>query len=189
MMVRQHLHDLPSFDAPEPYRIRWYTEGDEDRWIALKAVSDMYHTAPDGFFEQIYGAHRDLLARRQAFLCDGQGAVIGTVTAWFEEMGGTRHGKVNWMLLAPQAQGAGLSKPLLSVCCARLAELGYTDAVLYTLTARVPALNLYRGFGFVPLIRHEEDLSAWESVRPIMKSPFTTADYVEMSTLEGSAEA
>src|SRR6476661_8677332 len=107
MMVRPHLNDLPRFAVAEPYRIRWYTEGDDDRWMKLKTASDMHHTAPADFFAQIYGDHRDLLPQRQAFLCDGRGEAVGTVTAWFEDMFGTRHGKVNWMLLAPGAQGAG----------------------------------------------------------------------------------
>jgi GNAT superfamily N-acetyltransferase len=189
MMVREHLNDLPRFAVAEPYRIRWYTEGDEDRWMAIKAASDVHHTAPADFFTQTYGNHRDLLAQRQAFLCDGAGEAIGTVTAWFEELGGTTHGKVNWMLLTPQAQGVGLSKPLLSACCARLAELGYADAVLYTLTVRLPAINLYRSFGFVPLIRHEADVSAWDSVRHLMKSPYAPAEYVGLSKIEGAARA
>jgi GNAT superfamily N-acetyltransferase len=177
MMVRPDLHDLPRYALPEPYRIRWHADGDDGRWTEIKTVSDLHHTAPAGFFTQTYGAHRDLLPQRQAFLCDGHGEAVGTVTAWFEELSGTRYGKVNWMLLAPAVQGAGLSKPLLSACCARLAQLGHTNAVLYTLTVRLPAINLYRGFGFVPLIRDEKDLTAWDSVSPGMKVPFTRADY------------
>jgi GNAT superfamily N-acetyltransferase len=155
--------------------------------MRIKTASDVHHTAPAGFFAQTYGEHRDLLPQRQAFLCDGRGEAVGTVTAWFEDIRGTRHGKVNWMLLAPSAQGAGLSKPLLSACCARLAELGHTNAVLYTLTVRLPAINLYRGF--VPLIRDQNDVNAWESVRHTMKSPFTPTEFVEVSKVGGATRA
>ncbi len=178
-MIRQTLDDVPRFQPAAPYRIRWHLEGDDERWMALKAGSDVHHLAPPGFFAQTYGEHRDLLPQRQAFLCAGDGEVVGTVTAWFEDMGGTRHGKVNWMLMAPSVQGLGLSKPLLSTCCLRLAELGHTDAVLYTLTERMPAINLYRGFGFVPLIRNPADAEAWHSASPQMRRPFTPAEYVD----------
>jgi GNAT superfamily N-acetyltransferase len=178
MMVRPHLDHLPSHPLPEPYRIRWYAEGDDDRWMAIKAASDVYHAAPADFFTHTYGGHRDLLGERQAFLCDGAGEAVGTVTAWFEELDGARCGKVNWLLLSPRAQGLGLSKPLLSACCARLAELGHTSAMLYTLIVRMPAINLYRGFGFVPLIHEPSDVDAWDGVSPGMKVPFTRAEYL-----------
>jgi GNAT superfamily N-acetyltransferase len=178
MMVRRHLDGLPRFALAEPYRIRWYTDGDDDRWMRIKAASDVHHVAPADFYDRTYGEHRDLLAERQAFLCDGNGEAVGTVTAWFEDLGGVRYGKVNWMLLCPRAQGLGLAKPLLMACCARLAELGHTNAVLYTLTVRMPAINLYRGFGFVPLIRDRADVQAWDAASPGMKAPFTRADYV-----------
>jgi GNAT superfamily N-acetyltransferase len=177
-MVRPSLDGVPSLPAPAPYRIRWYAEGDEETWLRIKAASDVYHRAPADFFAQTYGEHRDLLGERQAFLCDGDGKAVGTVTAWFEEIDGLRYGKVNWMLLEPRAQGFGLSKPLLSACCARLAELGHTRAMLYTLAVRLPAINLYRGFGFVPFIRQPSDVDAWKTVSPSMKAPFTRADHL-----------
>jgi GNAT superfamily N-acetyltransferase len=179
MMVRPHLDDLPRFNLAEPYRIRWHTDGDDRRWMQIKQVSDRHHAAPPDFFAQTYGEHRDLLTERQAFLCDGTGEAIGTVTAWFEELGGARHGKVNWMLMLPWVQGLGLSKPLLSACCARLAQLGHTTAMLYTLTVRLPAINLYRGFGFVPFIRDRADVEAWDAASPGMKAPFTRDEYLD----------
>jgi GNAT superfamily N-acetyltransferase len=178
LMVRQHLDDLPRFPVPEPYGIRWYAEGDDDRWMQIKAASDVHHSAPADFFAQTYGRHRELLTQRQAFLCDAAGEAVGTVTAWFEEIDGVRYGKVNWMLISPVAQGLGLSKPLLSACCTRMAELGHTSAMLYTLTVRLPAINLYRSFGFVPFVRERADVDAWDGVSPTMKAPFTPAEYV-----------
>lgn len=187
MMVRPHLDGIPRFDLPEPHRIRWYQDGDDERWARIKAESDAHHAAPAGFFARLYDGHRDLLADRQAFLCDGTGEAVGTVTAWFEELDGVRHGKVNWMLLSPRAQGAGLSKPLLSACCTRLAELGHTSAILYTLTVRIPAINLYRGFGFAPLIREPVDVEAWDAASADMRSPFKRSDYVLTTAASGPA--
>jgi GNAT superfamily N-acetyltransferase len=90
---------------------------------------------------------------------------------------GQTYGKVNWMLLAPEVQGRGLAKPLLSLACQRLLELGHATALLYTLTARIPAINLYHQFGFVPLIRDETDLEAWNEVNLFLKKPFAGGEY------------
>ena len=51
--------------------------------------------------------------------------------------------------------------------------------MLYTLTVRIAALNLYRCFGFVPLIRDRADVQAWDAASREMKTPITRADYLE----------
>jgi mycothiol synthase len=179
MMIRQRLNDLPSTELPEPYTIRWHRDGDDRHWMAIKFASDMEHRAPPDFYRRVYGAHVDALARRQAFLCDGTGEPVGTVTAWwFENLGDSSLGKLNWMLIVPRAQGRGLSKALLTTCCARLSLLGHTRVALFTLTSRVLAINLYRSFGFVPLIRHAEDLRSWAATNPLLKRPYAESEFL-----------
>ncbi|GAA4254641.1 hypothetical protein GCM10022255_060080 [Dactylosporangium darangshiense] len=179
MMIRPNLDDLPPSELPEPYTIRWHRDGDAQHWMTIKSASDMHHQAPPDYYERMYDAHPDSLGQRQAFLCEPSGKPVGTVTAWwFENVDDPSLGKVNWMLIAPQAQGRGLSKPLLVACCARLAALGHTRAALYTLTQRIPAINLYRSFGFVPLIRHPADVQAWAATNPLMKHPYAETEYL-----------
>jgi GNAT superfamily N-acetyltransferase len=179
MMIRPHLTDLPAGELPDPYTIRWRRHGDDGHWMTIKAEADLHHEAPPDYYERIYAAHADALGQRQAFLCDGSGKPVGTVTAWwFESLDEPSLGKVNWMLIAPAAQGRGLAKPLLAACCARMAALGHTRAALYTLPRRLPAINLYRSFGFVPLVRHAADERAWAATAPLMKHPYTEAEYL-----------
>jgi len=190
MMFRPHLNDMPSFEITEPYAIRWHRDGDDRHWMAIKSASDTEHRAPPGFYERVYGAHVYALAQRQAFLCDGTGEPVGTVTAWwFENLRDSTLGKVNWMLIVPRAQGHGLSKPLLTTCLTRLALLGHTRAALYTLTSRVPAINLYRSFGFVPLIRHADDLRSWAATNSHLKRTYAESEYLRTSDLGINAEA
>ena len=113
MMIRPRLDGLQSFELPEPYTIRWHRDGDDRYWMSMKSASDTEHQAPPDFYERTYGEHRDALPQRQAFLCDGTGEPVGTVTAWwFENLRDFSLGKLNWMLIVPRAQGFGLSKPL-----------------------------------------------------------------------------
>jgi len=178
MMLRPDLQNIPKHPLHSPYTIGWYKEGDEQQWLEIKAESDQFHTADLDYFLQTYGEHRALLPQRQMYLYDAGGKAVGTVTAWFEKLAGKTYGKINWMLLVPEVQGFGLSKALLSLCLQRLDELGHTQALLYTLTVRIAAINLYRQFGFVPLVRSRSDLEAWEEVNFLLKNPFRRDEYI-----------
>src|SRR5262245_50574199 len=115
IMIRPSLHDFPHYPLPRPFTVRWYQDGDEQHWLAMKARADHFHQADLAYYQQTYGPYAHLLPDRQAFLCDETSSPIGTTTAWFEDVGGQRFGKVNWVFLVPEAQGRGLAKPLLSI--------------------------------------------------------------------------
>jgi GNAT superfamily N-acetyltransferase len=179
VMLRPSLDDFPQYSLPAAFTIRWYQAGDEQHWLAMKARSDRFHRADLAYYQSIYGAHADLLPERQAFLCDDATQPIGTATAWFEDFAGQHYGKVNWVFIVPEAQGQGLAKPLLSAIGQRLQLLGHTRALLYTLTTRLPAIHLYQTFGFVPCIRHADDLEAWNYINRHLRTPFPADEFVE----------
>jgi GNAT superfamily N-acetyltransferase len=180
MMLRPSLEDFPQHPLLHPFTIRWYQSGDEQHWLSMKARSDRFHHADPAYYWRTYGAHTSLLPERQAFLCDQNGQPIGTATAWFEDFAGQHYGKVNWVFLVPEAQGRGLAKPLLSAIGQRLFALGHTQALLYTLTARLPAIQLYQQFGFFPYVRNTTDIAAWEYVNRQLRIPFRTSQYIEV---------
>ena len=182
-MVRPSLEGFPDYPLPAPFSVRWYQPGDERHWLALKARADDYHQADAAYYDETYGPWAHLLPARQAFLCDGAGQPIGSTTAWFEEFGGRTCGKINWVFIAPEARGKGLSKPLLSIVGQRLIELGHTSALLYTLTARLPAIQLYQRFGFVPAIRGDRDDEAWREVNARLRTAYTAAQSVDVRAL------
>lgn len=180
MMLRPSLDDFPQFSLPQPFTIRWYQAGDEQHWLAMKARSDHFHHADLSYYLNTYGAHAELLPERQAFLCDSAAQPIGTTTAWFEDFAGQHYGKVNWVLIVPEAQGQGLAKPLLSAIGQRLRRLGHTRALLYTLTTRLPAIHLYQQFGFVPCVRHAADAEAWDEINQRLRVPFRAGEAIEI---------
>ncbi len=102
------------------------------------------------------------LAQRVLFLTDPSGVDIGTITAWSDaRFDGVDRGHVHWVAIVKQAQGRGLSKPMLGAVCARLIALGYPNAYLETNTALAPALKLYRAAGFAPYPRNDHERVAW----------------------------
>ncbi len=171
-MIRDSLDDIPEFALPTPYTIRWYQPGDEAAWVRIHVEADQYNTFTPALFEWEFGTEASVLSARQAYLCDGDGLPIGTASAWFKQnYRGQDYGLVHWVAILPPKQGQGLAKPLMSAICGRLRALHHERAYLGTSTSRIPAINLYLKFGFVPEIRHEADRRAWHQVAQKINHP------------------
>lgn len=165
-MVRPTLEGVAEFVLPEPYRWRWHEPGDEVHWVGLQRAADRFNVVTEAVFWEDFGRETAVIAQRLLYLLDGDGHPVGTTAAWFDD---NTYGRVHWVAIHPDHQGKGLAKPLLAAVCQRLRQLGHQAARLDTSTARIPALNLYLSFGFVPDIRSEEEGAAWEGVGPYLK--------------------
>ncbi len=151
-MVREDLVDLPTFDLPPGFAIRWHRPGDEQVWVDLQApFYDPGAITPDTFYKW-FGTDTGAHSQRIAYLLATAEHPIGTAAAWTYD--GFRHpewGRVHWVAVASDYQGRGLSKPMLGAVLRRLVDLGHTKAYLTTSRTRPVAINLYRSFGFVEL--------------------------------------
>jgi GNAT superfamily N-acetyltransferase len=172
-MIRETLEDLPNFELPASYTLRWYQSGDEANWVAIHNAADPSNHYSLEKFAREFEADRALLSSQQAYLCDGDGLPVGTATAWSYQVGQTEFGLVHWVAVHPTSQGRGLAKPLLSLICNRLHELGHRHAYLNTSTGRIPAIALYLKFGFVPHSRGDDMAArrAWRQVREHLAHP------------------
>ena len=171
LMVREDLDGLPDFPLPADCVIRSYRPGDEVVWQRIQAAADHYNPITSDLFEREFGTDARLLGQRQFYLCDSNGHPFGTAAAWFGELDGRSLGRLHWVAIAPAMQGRGLAKSLLARTCRRLRELGHAAAYLTTATVRIPAVNLYRRFGFRPRIRDAQDLAVWRTLEPRLKDP------------------
>jgi GNAT superfamily N-acetyltransferase len=164
-LCRADLNDIPEFELPSGFSIRWYQPGDESHWLEIHLQADRENEITPALFEHQFGTDAVMLAQRQCYLLNEQNRPIGTGTAWFaEQFDGAPIGRVHWVALLPEYQGRGLSKPLLTSVCRRLRELGHTRAYLSTSSTRGRAIRLYMQFGFVPLIRNEDEGKIWEEI-------------------------
>lgn len=170
-MCRPTLDGLPVWAVPMGFSLRTYQPGDENAWVAIHLQADRWNRVTLETFWKEFGLDVTLLAARQFYLCDAAGAAIGTATGWFNAAYyGQPWGRIHWVALLPEYHGRGLAKPLLAAACWRMRELGHDKAYLVTSSARIPAINLYRSFGFEPEIRTPEDEVIWSQVRPHLKS-------------------
>ena len=172
-MIRTDLEDILQYPLPPEYSAQWYKPGYEKHWRDIHLAADKYGSfGPDSFSKQ-FGSDLRLLSQRQCYLLDTESRFIGTATAWFDDdYLGQKYGRVHWVAIIPKVQGQGLANPLLTIILNRLRELGHKRAYLSTQTVRIPAINLYTKFGFVPHIRTPEDLQVWSSLQNKFKKPF-----------------
>jgi N-acetylglutamate synthase-like GNAT family acetyltransferase len=170
-MIRENLDDIPEYDLPAGYSIRWYQPGYKEYWQAVQSLADVYNRVTPELFERQFGTDAKLLSERQCFLCVDEKNIIGTATAWLDNLGGKSLGRIHWLAIVPQQQGKGLAKPLLTTICKRLKELGHSKTYLTTQTVRIHAINLYTKFGFAPMVDSERDREIWEKLRKHIKYP------------------
>jgi GNAT superfamily N-acetyltransferase len=168
-MVNERLANAPEFAFPARYRLRWYAPGDADNWLRIQQAADRYNTFEANTFAQEFGEDEDRLTQRVGFLLDPWRTPIGTISAWANEFNGREYGRIHWVAILPEEQGKGLGKPMMSAACQRLLELGHARAYLDTGTARVPAINLYRQFGFEPVMRDDREREIWRELAPHLK--------------------
>jgi GNAT superfamily N-acetyltransferase len=161
-MIRDHLEDIPQFSIPPGFSARWFRDGDEGIWRDIQSAAEKYFEIRPDLFAEEFGPDVSVLSERMCFLYDNQQRPIGTTTAWFDnDYNGLPHGRVHWVAIIPEMQGKGLSKPLMTIVCNRLRELGHERAYLTTSTVRFNAIRLYSKFGFVPEIKDDQDRAIW----------------------------
>lgn len=170
-MIHRNLPSAPRYTLPAGYRMRFYEVGDIATWVRIQQAADPFSVPTAEQFATSMPGETGYVAQRVMFLIDPSGAEIGTITAWNDDTFDNREmGHIHWVAITPAAQGRGLAKPMLSAACELLCARGYTEAWLETGTGRIPALNLYLQFGFVPHPRDENERAAWRAVAPRLKS-------------------
>lgn len=168
-MICKNMRDMPEHSLPTGYSFHWHCAGDSAHWRDIQSKADKHNDISGSLFREQFGDDSELLNKRVLFLLHGD-AFIGTASAWFDNgYHGEPWGRVHWVAILPEYQGKGLSRPLMSVICRRMMELGHEKAYLTTSTARVPAINLYLSFGFIPAIYSEKDRALWKNIENNLK--------------------
>lgn len=172
-MIREHLEDIPQFPLPPGFSVRWFQDGDESIWRDIQSAAEKYFEIAPDLFAKEFGSDASVLNERMCFLLDERQRPIGTATAWFNnDYNGFPHGRVHWVAIVPEMQGRGLSKPLMTIVCNRLRELGHGRAYLGTATVRFPAIRLYSTFGFLPEIKGDQDREIWSELEQKIQDGF-----------------
>jgi GNAT superfamily N-acetyltransferase len=171
VMERPSLAAIPEYGLPQGFALRWFQAGDAATWLQIQAAADHHNDIAADLFLRTFGNERTAHEQRICFLTTATGEPIGTAAAWWGEEGARGHrGRIHWVAIRPDFQGRGLAKPLLTAVCLRLRELEHTSAYLTTSAARIPALNLYYQFGFMPAIRDETEQAVWQEIELYLRN-------------------
>lgn len=163
-MINYGIKKIPFFALPSGFKIRWFKPEDIDLWVKLTEAADKYNEINAALFYNEFCDDSSAWHERICFIGDETGKEFGTAAAWYNnDFLGEPWGRIHWVSIVPEMQGKGLAKPLMSAVCERLVSLGHEKIYLKTSTMRVPAINLYRKFGFVPDISNNHKKQIWEN--------------------------
>jgi GNAT superfamily N-acetyltransferase len=150
-MIRPNMADVPQFALPAGYRFRMYRAGDDETWTYLQSAAEPYLDVTPELFVREYGKHLDALPDRMFFVETEAGEPAASISAWWERERDNpdEAGRIHWVVVHPDHQRRGLTKPMMTRAMARLAE-SHPRAMLGTSTGRMWAIKVYLDFGFVP---------------------------------------
>jgi len=153
---------LPEVAVPAGYLIRAYRHGDGAAWCSLvnDAIGGEWTEA--GLQQEMDGA-QDFQADDLFFAVKGE-EEVGTTWALRRESFPSGVGAVHMVAVAPEHRGRGLGRLLVLSALQRLREQGIARARLLTDDVRLPAIKIYLGVGFRPLLTHESHLERWRKV-------------------------
>jgi GNAT superfamily N-acetyltransferase len=172
-MERDDLVGIANHPLPPEFSVRWYRPGDEQSWVSIHNSAEQHVEVCNDVFLRVFDNDVVALRDRQCFLLDAHDVPIATATAWFDDdYFGHAYGRVHWVAVVPEYQGRGLSKCLMSLILSRMIALGHDRAYLRTSTSRLPAITLYKEFGFVPSLRTADDRTIWKQLNPLLPRPF-----------------
>ena len=154
LLLERDLKDLPCYDLPKGFHIVTYQEGDREKWIRIEKSAGEFATYEEGVdaWNRYYAGHEVELPGRMFFVEEETDRKVATATAYHDIYGrDTTSAFLHWVAVAPEAQGKGLSKPLISHVLHRMASLNETWVKVPTQTTSWIACKVYLDLGFRPI--------------------------------------
>ena len=174
-MNRLTMTDFPIYTLPAGYQFRAYRPGDERIWTEIQVDSEPFIKFDDTMFERQFGTQLDALPDRMYFVETDAGRAIASITAWWDanwrDTGDW--GRIHWVVVHPDYQRRGLTKPMMTHAMRRLAQ-SHARATLGTSSGRPWAVKVYLDFGFMPDPAELSDpkiYQAWQDVQTIIQHP------------------
>ena len=176
LRLEQSLDDIKEKDLPLEYHYENYAPGDKAAWIAIEKSAKEFTTdeAGEAAWSKYFASHEKELGNRMFFVADSSGRKLATASAYFDIYTGDdgETGWLHWVAVHSDAQGKGLSKPLITHVLAHMKKLGYKRAVIPTQTNTWLACKLYLDLGFVPTKENaQSSRMGWRIIRTLTDHP------------------
>ncbi len=172
--------DLAAYVLPAGYRFVRYAPGDRGAWIRIERSAKEFSSFEEGeaAWARYYGDREDELPARMLFVEDERGEKVATATAMYDVFGRDVSGSamLHWVSVRRDAQGRGLSKPLVAEAFRVMRSLGYRRVIVPTQTNTWLAVKVYLDLGCRPIpenAAHSE--TGWRIVRALTDHPALAA--------------
>lgn len=152
----------PTVTVPPGYILRTHQPGDETAFFGLMASVGwagweeerlrpwLYRILPEGWFFAVEQASGEIVATCMAT----------HDPTWLVPF----CGEVGWTATAPEHQGKGLGRAVVSAVVRRFLQAGYQTIHLYTEVWRTAAVGMYLKCGFEPYFEFEDDHEKWAEI-------------------------
>ena len=172
-MIRENMENIPKFRVPDGFAIRNFRRNEGHIWTRILQAGEPYAEIDDELFDREFKRHLSVMEDRSFYLTTDTGEEIGTITAWWQDIDGEVWGQIHWVVIHPDYQGRGLSKPMMTVAMERLKQ-SHERCFLGTSTGRIAAIKVYLDFGFIPDLSVENSREAWTEVASVLEHPLLT---------------
>ena len=176
LLLEKDLDDMPEPPLPAGYHYRYYAPGDKETWIDIEKSAKEFETHGEGedAWKRYYAGRESELENRMFFVTDDSGQALATATAFYDiHTGDDRiNGWLHWVAVRRDAQGRGLSKPLITHVLRHMKKLGYGHAVVPTQTTTWLACKVYLDLGFRPMPGNlKRSGTGWRIIRTLTDHP------------------
>lgn len=156
-MVRDDLENIPQYELPSGCNVHTFRPGEERlwEWICQGAFGKDFGSDFKFDFDRMMRSDKCFSPDR-VFMAQQHSQVTATASAWFDPKFGAHTGILHWVATHPTASGEGLARPVIAAALNAMKKLGYTRAILTTQEYRLPAIKLYKEFGFHPVYDEAE---------------------------------
>lgn len=176
LMLEQDLDDCKEKELPPAYHYENFAPGDRAVWISIEKSAKEFADCKEGeaAWAKYFAGHEKELESRMFFAADSSGRKLATATAYYDIYTGDdgETGWLHWVAVHSDAQGLGLSKPLITHVLAHMKKIGYKKAVIPTQTNTWLACKLYLDLGFVPMRENaEQNRKGWCIIKTLTGHP------------------
>jgi ribosomal protein S18 acetylase RimI-like enzyme len=166
-MEKTDTFQYPKNPLPDGFSFSSYKAGFESQWAKLQYEvehTDSLEEAEMVFQREFVGntgaesiekpersPNFQALLDKMVFVLDQDGNMAGTGALWDGDVFGEVHQRLHWIAVAPQYQGKGIAKAIVSKLLDIYNQLGFSGYIYLTSqTWSYRALNIYFKFGFKP---------------------------------------
>ncbi|MBQ9327131.1 MAG: GNAT family N-acetyltransferase [Solobacterium sp.] len=176
LKLERDVLPIPDAVLPDGFHFVFYQPGDRDAWIVIEQSAGEFSSYEEGIqaWNTYFEPWASMLEERMLFIEDSNGHKVATGSVWFDVHGidTSPDAWMHWVAVSKNAQGNGLSKPLIAKLLSRMDELGFTHVKLPTQTTTWLACRIYLDFGFRPTKENwQNSILGWRIIKTLTNHP------------------